>query len=108
MVLAYLDEAPFACEAEPTAFFRVRPRNVAGTPVVQALDVMTVEPPDRDQRRPAKRPDEEGMKKSEDAAFDRWLNRQLHKVYDPVLGEPLPADIQSLLDQFDDKDTTDE
>ena len=48
------------------------------------------------------------MKKSEDAAFDRWLNRQLHKVYDPVLGEPLPADIQSLLDKFDDKDTTDE
>ena len=32
--------------------------------------------------------------------FDRWLNRQLHRIYDPVLGEPVPDEMIRLLDQF--------
>jgi hypothetical protein len=35
--------------------------------------------------------------------FDRWLNRQLHRIYDPVLGEPVPDEMMRLLDQFDAK-----
>ncbi len=36
-----------------------------------------------------------------DRGFDRWLNRQLHRIYDPVLGEPVPDDMMRLLDEFD-------
>ena len=32
--------------------------------------------------------------------FDRWLNWQLHRIYDPVLGEPVPDEMMRLLDQF--------
>ena len=32
--------------------------------------------------------------------FDRWLNWQLHRIYDPVLGEPVPDEMLRLLDQF--------
>lgn len=35
-----------------------------------------------------------------DRGFDRWLNRQLHRIYDPVLGEPVPDEMMRLLDQF--------
>lgn len=33
--------------------------------------------------------------------FDRWLNGQLHRIYDPVLTEPVPDEIARLLEQFD-------
>lgn len=35
--------------------------------------------------------------------FDRWLNRQLHRLYDPVLGEAVPDEILRLLEQFDER-----
>ena len=38
-----------------------------------------------------------------DAGFDRWLSRQLHQMYDPVLGEPLPAELAELLAGFDER-----
>ena len=38
-----------------------------------------------------------------EAGFDRWLNRQLHEIYDPVLNEAIPDEIASLLDQFERK-----
>ena len=38
-----------------------------------------------------------------DAGFDRWLNRRLHELYDPVLEEPVPDSITSLLEAFDHK-----
>jgi hypothetical protein len=38
-----------------------------------------------------------------DAGFDRWLNRRLHELYDPVLAEPVPDAIASLLEGFDRK-----
>ena len=33
--------------------------------------------------------------------FDRWLNGQLHRIYDPVLTEPVPDEIARLLELFD-------
>lgn len=36
-----------------------------------------------------------------DRAFDRWLNRQLHRLYDPVLAEAVPEEIMRLLEQFE-------
>lgn len=41
-----------------------------------------------------------------DAGFDRWLSRQLHQMYDPVLGEPLPAELAELLSGFDERSGT--
>jgi hypothetical protein len=52
-------------------------------------------------RRPM--PGNERMKRrsSLDAGFDRYLSRQLHEIYDPVLNEAIPDEIASLLEQFD-------
>lgn len=36
-----------------------------------------------------------------DAGFDRWLNTQLHKMYDPVLEERVPDELNRLLEAFD-------
>ena len=36
-----------------------------------------------------------------DAGFDRWLNRRLHELYDPVLQEPVPDVFLSLLEGFE-------
>jgi hypothetical protein len=33
--------------------------------------------------------------------FDHWLNRQLHRLYDPVLAEAVPDEITRLIDRFD-------
>ena len=35
--------------------------------------------------------------------FERWLNRQLHGLYDPVLAEAVPEEILRLLEQFDER-----
>lgn len=35
-----------------------------------------------------------------DAGFERWLDNQLHRLYDPVLNETLPDDIARLIEQF--------
>ena len=35
--------------------------------------------------------------------FDHWLNRQLHRLYDPVLAEAVPEEILRLLQQFDER-----
>ncbi len=41
-----------------------------------------------------------------DAGFDRWLNRQLHQIYDPVLSEAVPEDMMRLLEELDQSDDT--
>jgi len=48
-------------------------------------------------------PGNERMKRrsSLDAGFDRYLSRQLHEIYDPVLNEAIPDEIAALLDEFD-------
>ena len=38
---------------------------------------------------------------AKDAGFDRWLGRQLHAIYDPVLEEELPERLLKLLDGFE-------
>lgn len=32
--------------------------------------------------------------------FDHWVGRQLHKVYDDVLNEPVPAELRKVLERF--------
>ena len=102
-------ELTFAHKVEPGGILRVRTQSAdADALALRAWDAMTAEPNRRNQRQPAKTPDRESMKKSEDTAFDRWLNRQLHRVYDSVLDEPVPTDIEQLLDGFDAKEAKDE
>jgi hypothetical protein len=36
-----------------------------------------------------------------DQGWDRWLNRQLHRLYDPVLAEAVPDRLMRLLEQFE-------
>lgn len=37
----------------------------------------------------------------QERVFDRWLDRQLHRLFDPVLSEEVPDDIMRLLDKFE-------
>ena len=34
-----------------------------------------------------------------DRPFDRWLQKQLHAMYDEIAGEPLPRDLLGLIDK---------
>jgi hypothetical protein len=34
-----------------------------------------------------------------DRPFDRWLQKQLHAMYDEIAGEPLPRDLLNLIDK---------
>jgi hypothetical protein len=43
-----------------------------------------------------------------DQAFDQWVARQLHKVYDEVLNEPVPDELLRLVEQIDAAPATDE
>jgi hypothetical protein len=47
---------------------------------------------------PAKRPTDAG-----EVAFDRWLKRELGRLYDETLAEPVPDDLARLLDPSPDK-----
>lgn len=38
-----------------------------------------------------------------EAGFERWLNTQLHKMYDPVLEERIPDELSRLLEAFDER-----
>ena len=38
-----------------------------------------------------------------DPDFDRWLNRQLHGLYDSVLAEAVPPALLKLIEQFEDR-----
>lgn len=43
---------------------------------------------------PTGRKDEDG-----DAAFDLWLRRGLHQLYDTVASEPIPAELLRLIEE---------
>ncbi|RYF02950.1 MAG: hypothetical protein EOO77_31815 [Oxalobacteraceae bacterium] len=32
-----------------------------------------------------------------DTAFDNWLNRGLHQIFDDVMNEPIPAELLKIL-----------
>ena len=36
-----------------------------------------------------------------DTAFDQWVSRELHKVYDEVLNEPVPEELLRLVERLD-------
>jgi len=46
-----------------------------------------------DRKRPAARPDA-----AADRPFDRWLQKQLHAMYDEIASEPLPNDLLNVID----------
>ena len=56
------------------------------------------------QRRP--RPTSPPRKQSRpaDAAFDLWLNRGLHKLYDEVAREPIPDELLKLIEESRDQE----
>ncbi len=35
--------------------------------------------------------------KPTDAAFDNWLNRGLHQIFDEVMNEPIPPELLKIL-----------
>lgn len=40
-------------------------------------------------------------RKRSDAGYERWLTGQLHEMYDPVLAEPVPEELERLLGAFE-------
>ncbi len=51
------------------------------------------------QRRPRLTPASRKQSRPADAAFDLWLNRGLHKLYDEVAREPIPDDLLKLIEE---------
>ena len=49
-----------------------------------------------------------GARSPIDAGFDRWLDKQLHRLYDPVLNEDVPDDIARLIEGFAERPRDDE
>ena len=45
-----------------------------------------------------------GRRSSPDAAFDLWLQRGLHTLFDDVAKEPIPAELLALIEQDRSKD----
>ena len=45
------------------------------------------------------KPNEKPVDKSRstDAAFDNWLNRGLHQIFDDVMNEPIPPELLKIL-----------
>lgn len=41
--------------------------------------------------------------KPTDAAFDVWLNRGLHQLFDDIANEPVPEDLLKLIQQDSEK-----
>lgn len=56
---------------------------------------MLAEPPTEAFRPAAKR----ARKGTPDAAFDLWLQRGLHAMYDDVAKEPIPEELLQLIEQ---------
>ncbi|HZF76926.1 MAG TPA: hypothetical protein VE033_13955 [Acetobacteraceae bacterium] len=51
-------------------------------------------------RRPQDTPDPRKSPRSEvDSAFDLWLQRGLHQLYDGVAAEPIPAELLALIEK---------
>ena len=43
-------------------------------------------------------PDQKKQSKPTDAAFDIWLNRGLHQMFDTVASEPIPDELLRLIE----------
>lgn len=44
-------------------------------------------------------PDAKRQSKPTDAAFDIWLNRGLHQMFDDVANEPIPDELLKLIEE---------
>ena len=44
-----------------------------------------------------------GKRSATDPDYDRWLDRKLHQIYDPVLRETIPDEMAKLLLQFEER-----
>jgi hypothetical protein len=53
--------------------------------------------PEPDKVKPAKGSGGRGRKATPDAAFDLWLQRGLHAMFDDVAQEPVPEELMRLL-----------
>jgi hypothetical protein len=60
-----------------------------------------VKHPDMNKPKVPKTADKRGAKKPE--AFDLWLTRGLHQIYDEVAKEPIPEDLLRLIEEDRDK-----
>ena len=47
---------------------------------------------------PPPEPDPPPPKRRSDAAFDHWLKRELHKLYDEIANEPIPEALLKLIE----------
>lgn len=47
--------------------------------------------------KPSIRDKSAGQSRSTDTAFDTWLNRGLHQIFDDVMNEPIPAELLKIL-----------
>jgi hypothetical protein len=45
---------------------------------------------------------------TDDPAFDHWVARQLHKIYDEVLSEDVPEELLRLVERRDEPAATDD
>lgn len=50
-------------------------------------------------RKPPPQPDAMKQSKPTDAAFDIWLNRGLHQLFDAVANEPVPEALLKLIEE---------
>ncbi len=58
------------------------------------------EVPKRHQTGPVPRPMDSGLLGSEAMIFENWLKAHLCKIYQDVLGEPLPQEMRDIVEQF--------
>ncbi len=42
-----------------------------------------------------------GRRRRGDAGYERWLTERLRELYDPILREPIPDDLERLLGSFE-------
>jgi hypothetical protein len=54
---------------------------------------------DMTKRKPPSGPGRPTQSKPADAAFDVWLNRGLHQLFDDVANEPIPDELLKLIEE---------
>jgi len=60
---------------------------------MDAMQLPTKQPKDRKAAKPA------SQKGKHDSAFDTWLERGLHQLYDDVAREPVPEELLRLIEE---------
>jgi len=63
------------------------------------MDQKDGKPPDRGQKLDGSQVTGRGRKAVPDAAFDLWLERGLHAMFDDVAQEPIPPELLRLIEE---------